>query len=85
MSGINGGGRSRWALDLVIGVLIVLLGYLGSRLDQRVDDVEATASAVKVETATLRSASDAKWDEVLRRLNRIEGLLDKDQPRRGGR
>ena len=81
----NGNGRGRWALDLAIMLVIGLLSYFGSRLDQRLDKVEDAAAAVKVETSGLKRESDAKWDEVLRRLNRIEGLLDKDTQRRGGK
>ena len=80
----NGNGRSQWLVNVLLGILLTVLGIMWKDQAKDVREIRETAAGLKVETAQIKSSNDAKWDEVLRRLGRIELKIDKEPTSRNG-
>ena len=87
MSSVNGNGRVQWVLNIVLGLLIGVLGYVWRDQVSENKETKREVGAVKIEQAVLKASNDAKWDEVIRRLGRIETKVDREPSvaRVGGR
>ena len=81
----NGNGRGQWLVNALLLLVIGLLGYWGTRIDGRVDKVETTATGAEQKATRATDLNDARYQEIVRWLTRIDKKLDDDPPRRGGR
>ncbi len=84
----NGNGGIRipgWLATILVPGMIGLGVWFYDAVDGKAQSAKEASAKVELRQTAYEAETRAQWAEILRRFDRLEARLDKDETRRGGR